>query len=485
MVQNIFGSEFEDDLTGSVGNDTIYGYGGNDVLRGGLGNDVLIGGEGADTYVYAGDWGQDVITDGGSENHIFFRDVTLADLKFEQVGMDLLIRKIGTDEHITISNQFRWLDENWQDFLLTDNVISHWEFADGLVLNAQQIHRLLENSHYQNLYQTRINNVNNQEEIHGSTASEAIYGNARNDVIFGGGGSDTLIGGSGADTYVVSTLFSAPATESETIKIIDGQANNHIYFNRSLLSDVVFMRGNLNAEDLHVLSTKGFEGRQAVTIYGQYDNYNDWDGKSVVNWEFADGQILKSSHIEVLTKMLFKTGQGNDDNIWDDGRLVGSNGNDEIYGTEHHEILFGQYGNDVLNGGAGDDVLVGGVGADTYVFNGNWGQDHIMDFNADNHMYFRDVNAKDVAFVRDGEDLLIHKLNSSEQIRIMGQFKNGTDTAAQVIVNWEFADGQIFKASDVNAVTQMTNAMAAMGNTDGTAIASNINTQTDIQLAAA
>lgn len=294
-----------------------------------------------------------------------------------------------------------------------------------------------------------------------------------------------MIGGNGVDTYVVPISFSDSATGYESIDIIDGQANNHIYLNHTLLSDVLFMRSNINAEDLQVVNTKGLESRQSITIYGQYDNYNDWDGKSVVNWEFADGQILKSSHIEVLTKMLFKSGQGNDDNIWDDGRLVGSNGNDEIYGTEHHETLFGQYGNDVLNGGAGDDVLVGGVGADTYVFNGNWGQDHIMDFNADNHMYFRDVNAKDVAFVRDGEDLLINKLNSSEQIRIMGQFKNGTDTAAQVIVNWEFADGQILKASDVNAVTQMTNAMAAMGNTDGAAIASNINTQIDIQLAAA
>ena len=340
MVQNIFGSEFEDDLTGSADNDVIYGYGGNGVLRGGLGNDVLIGGEGADTYVYAGDWGQDVITDGGSENHIFFRDVTLADLKFEQVGMDLLIRKIGTDEHITINNQFRWLDENWQDFLLTDSVISHWEFADGLVLNAQQMFGLLENTYYQNRVQIRIDNVSNHEEINGSTASEAIYGNARNDVIFGGGGNDTLIGGSGADTYVISTLFSAQATEPETTKIIDGQANNHIYFKHSLLSDVVFMRSNLNGEDLNVFSTKSFEGRQAATIYGQYDNLHDWEGKSVVNWEFADGQILKSAHIEVLTKMLLKSGQGIDDNIWDDGRLVGSNGNNELYGTEHHETLF-------------------------------------------------------------------------------------------------------------------------------------------------
>ena len=474
MDHHIYGSEFNDDLTGTAEHDVIYGYGGNDVLRGGLGNDTLIGGDGLDTYVFSGSWGQDVIIDSGRENHIFFRDVTLSQLQFELVELDLVIKKIGTAEQITIPNQFRWGDEIVQGGYLTDRVISHWEFADGLVLNAQQMHGLLENVHYNNT-KPRITNENNQAEVHGSNASEMIFGNQGNDVIFSGGGkSDTLIGGAGADTYVFSTVFSPDSKEVESASIIDGQANNHIYFNQALLSDVVFLRGNQNGADLHILAPNGVDSPQGVTVVGQYTSIDDWDGKSVVNLEFADGQTIQSSHL----KLLVPRGWHNDET-----RIVGSNVDENINGTEQHETLFGQYGNDVLNGGAGNDILVGGAGADTYVFNGNWGQDHIIDFNADNHMYFRDVNLQDVAFIRDGEDLIMQKRNSSDQITIMSQFKDATDTEAQVVVNWEFANGQILKAQDVNAVTQLTSAMAVMGSGAEMASSMVIQNTTDIQLA--
>ena len=486
MGSDIWGSEIEDDLTGSVDHDVIYGYGGNDVLRGGLGNDTLVGGDGADTYVFSGSWGQDSIIDSGSENHIFFRDVTLSQLQFEQIGMDLLIKKMGTSDQILIPNQFRWLDKNFQDFLLTDSVISNWEFADGLVLNAQQIHGLLENTHHDNT-KPRVTNENNQVEIHGTTTSEMIFGNAGNDVIFSGGGkSDTLVGGAGADTYVFSTVFSPNGKEVESAKIIDGQANNHVYFNQALLSDVVFLRGNLNGEDLHVVATNGVDSPHGVTVVGQYASRDDWDGKSVVNWEFADGQIIKSSHIKTLSLALFKQGQEVlDSNPFDDGRYVGTNVDDEINGSQYHEILFGQDGNDILNGGAGEDILVGGAGADTYVLNGDWGQDHIIDLNADNHMYFRDVNLQDVAFIRDGEDLIIQKLANANQVTVLSQFKNDEDFDAQVIINWEFANGQILKAQDVNAVTQLASAMAGMGSDTHVTISSATNNLTQIQLAVA
>ena len=476
MESYVWGSELNDYLIGATENNVIYGYGGNDVLRGGSGNDTLIGGDGADTYVFSGSWGQDIIVDSGSESHIFFRDVTLSQLEFEQVGMNLLIKKIGTNDQITISNQFRWLDENFQDFLLTDFAISNWEFADGLVLNSQQMHGLLENPYHDNT-KSRIINENNQAEIHGTKASEMIFGNAGNDVIISGGGkSDTLVGGAGADTYVFSTVFSPNGKEVESAKIIDGQANNHVYFNQALLSDVVFLRGNLNGEDLHVLATNGVDSPQSVTVVGQYASKDDWDGKSVVNWEFADGQTIQSSHI----KLLVPQGWHNDET-----RIVGSNIDEDINGSEKHETLFGQYGNDVLNGGLGDDILVGGAGADTYVLNGDWGQDHIIDFNADNHMYFRDVNLQDVAFIRDGEDLIIQKLDSANQVTVLSQFKNDEDFDAQVIINWEFANGQILKAQDVNAVTQLASAMAGMGSDTHVTIGSATNNLTQIQLAVA
>ncbi|WP_314388319.1 type I secretion C-terminal target domain-containing protein, partial [Pseudomonas brenneri] len=72
-LENLIGSNFNDNLTGDgnnnlisggLGNDTLKGGGGDDTLMGGLGNNNLTGGSGADTFQYlTGGSGHDVITD--------------------------------------------------------------------------------------------------------------------------------------------------------------------------------------------------------------------------------------------------------------------------------------------------------------------------------------------------------------------------------------------------------------------------------------
>jgi Ca2+-binding RTX toxin-like protein len=50
--ENVYGSAFDDHLTGDAGNNTLWGGAGNDVLTGGVGADLLKGGAGNDTFVY-------------------------------------------------------------------------------------------------------------------------------------------------------------------------------------------------------------------------------------------------------------------------------------------------------------------------------------------------------------------------------------------------------------------------------------------------
>jgi serralysin len=57
------GSIGNDVLQGAAGNDTLLGGGGSDILIGGAGNDILTGGNNGDTFVFAGAFGVDVITD--------------------------------------------------------------------------------------------------------------------------------------------------------------------------------------------------------------------------------------------------------------------------------------------------------------------------------------------------------------------------------------------------------------------------------------
>ncbi|WP_236708408.1 type I secretion C-terminal target domain-containing protein, partial [Pseudomonas sp. Root562] len=72
-IENLVGSDFNDNLTGDnnsniitggLGNDVLKGEGGDDFLIGGLGNNTLTGGSGADTFQWLkGNSGHDVITD--------------------------------------------------------------------------------------------------------------------------------------------------------------------------------------------------------------------------------------------------------------------------------------------------------------------------------------------------------------------------------------------------------------------------------------
>jgi Ca2+-binding RTX toxin-like protein len=70
-VNNVFGSNFDDSIsggsasesfTGGAGIDTINGGGGNDTITGGLGNDIIDGGSGADIATYSGTFGQYAVT---------------------------------------------------------------------------------------------------------------------------------------------------------------------------------------------------------------------------------------------------------------------------------------------------------------------------------------------------------------------------------------------------------------------------------------
>lgn len=71
-IERVFGTSFDDSISGSDGNDTLLGNGGSDYLIGGQGNDSLIGGAGSDSFGYdtAND-GADVINDFFGEETIY------------------------------------------------------------------------------------------------------------------------------------------------------------------------------------------------------------------------------------------------------------------------------------------------------------------------------------------------------------------------------------------------------------------------------
>lgn len=61
-----------DTLNGGEGNDTLQAGAGEDVLEGGLGDDLLRGGAGGDVYLFADNWGKDIIEEESGSDTIDF-----------------------------------------------------------------------------------------------------------------------------------------------------------------------------------------------------------------------------------------------------------------------------------------------------------------------------------------------------------------------------------------------------------------------------
>ncbi len=109
-VEDIWGSIFDDTITGNAESNLLDGNAGNDLLSGGIGNDVLIGGAGDDdlfggseydVYVFSGEWGNDVISDPDAVGRLEFRGYSQSDLLFEADGADLVISSGPNDVRLT------------------------------------------------------------------------------------------------------------------------------------------------------------------------------------------------------------------------------------------------------------------------------------------------------------------------------------------------------------------------------------------------
>ena len=119
-ADTLFGGTGRDNIDGGTGDDLIFGRGGFDVITGGEGNDRLEGGIQADQFIFADDFGNDIITDFASLNNaerIHLTDVTeitdfqdLIDNHMSQVGNDVVIDDLSGNTITLLSVNISDLD---------------------------------------------------------------------------------------------------------------------------------------------------------------------------------------------------------------------------------------------------------------------------------------------------------------------------------------------------------------------------------------
>jgi Ca2+-binding RTX toxin-like protein len=105
----------------------------------------------------------------------------------------------------------------------------------------------------------------------------------------------------------------------------------------------------------------------------------------------------------------------------------GTSGDDQLMGTAFVNVFNGKEGNDILTGGAGND---------TYVFEGNFGQDRIVDidakeWNVDSIRFGTGITPQDVTAHRSGLDLILE--NGANSITVVNWFTSSESKIERVV----------------------------------------------------
>lgn len=172
-IEAVYGSDFNDALTGSSGTNDLRGGDGDDILDGSGGNDRLYGGEGADSLI--GGTGIDTA-------HYATAD--------SAVTLDLTMGGSGGEAAGDTYTSIEWVfGSAYSDDITGDNVSNRlWGGNGDDTLNGGGGN-------------DRLLGGDGADTINGGDGVDTIFGQDGNDMMFGGAGNDFFFGGSGADSH--------------------------------------------------------------------------------------------------------------------------------------------------------------------------------------------------------------------------------------------------------------------------------------------
>lgn len=295
------------------------------------------------------------------------------------------------------------------------------------------------------------------DDLQGGAEGDTIYGDASNDLLDGGVGNDTLDGGVGDDVY----LFGA------------GVGTDTIYAYDTTLGkvDTVQLSG-LNAANI----TLRREGNDLLLLVnGASDSlrvsshfYDDAAGGFQIDKiQFADGSSWDQSTIKAHAML----GTEGNDALYGyatNDTVSAGNGDDVIYGYAGDDVidggsgvdnLFGGEGNDSLGGGAGNDQLDGGAGSDTYLMGAGAHNDVIDNYDftgADNDkvLFGAGIGEDQIWFQRVGQDLQLTLIETNDTLTVRSWYVD----AAYHVDSFNLGNGKQLLEGQVDALVS---AMAA------------------------
>jgi Ca2+-binding RTX toxin-like protein len=226
------------------------------------GGHVLDGGYGADTFVFGRGYGLDTINNsagslfGPAASAVvnFKADIAPTDIHWSFAGDDLIAQVIGTDDILTVKNEFA---------PFSGQTVSSFNFSDGSSVSLADL--------------TTMRNT-----VTGTAASEILLGHEGNDTLQGGGGIDFLNGGAGDDKYLFN-LGDGKAV------IYDSAGNNE-----------VDMGAGISPTDVSVVALDGvyllnIAGGDQVILQSQFVTPPNVVFSNGVTWSASDLASLASA----------------------------------------------------------------------------------------------------------------------------------------------------------------------------------------------
>ena len=406
-IEGIYGSAYNDSITGNNLDNSFRGNAGNDTLAGGAGFDTVDysrasaaitvqlhqsysggmassadGAEGIDSLAndieaVVGSGFADVISDATYSSYSFFNDRfdggAGADVLNGGGGNDTLIGGAGNDT----------LNGGLGDFDAADYSRSSAAISGSLATGIMTV----------KLATPEIDMLTGIEVVIGTNYADSIAGGATNDSLAGGGSNDTLDGGAGNDTLAGGTgLDSLIGGAGDDVFYIDsvndvivetaGGGTDTAYIDiasgtgSKMLGEVenAYLTGGASLNITGGMGSNAiYGGTGADTLNGGTNVGADTlDGGAGIDW------LSYAGHVSGVSGTLNATYSGliDGDVTRNFENVIGSSFGDAITGDGYNNVidggagsgndnLYGGYGDDTLKGGGGVDLLDGGYGYDT------------------------------------------------------------------------------------------------------------------------
>ncbi|MEP3890036.1 MAG: M10 family metallopeptidase C-terminal domain-containing protein [Hellea sp.] len=208
-IEVVYGSDFNDSITGNTNGNELRGEDGDDTLDGGAGNDRLFGGAGADTLI-----------GGTGVDSVYYTDATSA------VTVNLSTGGTVGDANGDTYSSIEWVfGSDFDDNITADggNNRIYGEDGNDTIFGEGGNDRLLGGDG-----DDSISGGSGVDVIFGQNGDDTLTGNDGNDFFYGGAGADSFDGGADFDT--VNYL---PAAAGVTVNMLTsgtgGEANGDTF----------------------------------------------------------------------------------------------------------------------------------------------------------------------------------------------------------------------------------------------------------------